>query len=132
VNQFDTPRNRKSIQIIEEAKSGEVTPKEDLFSDDIDYDRVFKSRPRVAHSPIMSPEEDARHGPGIAAHEDKREHGDANRLDIDAYDGEYDEGVTGLDLGDVDAEDEDGFTQAWENSPSRKAGVEARRGKLLS
>ena len=106
VNQFDTPRNRRSFQTIEEAKSGEHTPKEDLFSDDVDYDRVFKSRPRVATSPAFgTPKEEG------------------------LEDEEFDEGVTGVDLADVDAdEDEEGFTQAWENSPLRRAG----RGRMFT
>ncbi|KAF2705709.1 hypothetical protein K504DRAFT_460412 [Pleomassaria siparia CBS 279.74] len=93
VNQFDTPRTRKSIHIDEEASSREVTPKEELFSDDIDYDRIFKSRPRIATSPVFSPPQN---------------------------DDEFDEGVTGVDLGDVDMSDEE--NEAWENSPSKGKG----------
>ena len=52
INQFDTPRNRKSFELLEEEKSAERTPKEDLFSDEVDYDRIFKSRPRIATSPM--------------------------------------------------------------------------------
>jgi hypothetical protein len=100
VNQFDTPRSRKSFEAIEQAKSVEKTPKEDLFDDEIDYDRVFKSRPRIATSPIFSPEKD--------------------RFDFDD-----DDEVTGIDLGDVDmsdGEDAGGFTQSWADSPSRRTG----------
>ena len=107
VNQFDTPRNRKSFEAIEEAKSSEKTPKEDLLSGDIDYDRVFRSRPRIATSPIFSPE---KYAPNH--NED---------LDEDAYEEE----ITGIDLGDVDqsdGEDNDGFTQTLANSPSRRPG----------
>jgi hypothetical protein len=115
VNQFDTPRNRKSIMAIEEAKSsGQKTPKEDLFSDQVDYDRVFKSRPRVATSPVWGTP-DAKGGVGgVDGEEDSGEE-------------EFDEGVTGVDLADVDAdENEDGdITVAWENSPSRGAGKRA-------
>ncbi|ORY00669.1 HAUS augmin-like complex subunit 6 N-terminus-domain-containing protein [Clohesyomyces aquaticus] len=127
VNQFDTPRNRKSIQAIEELKSGERTPKEELFSDEVDYERVFKSRPKIAQSPVFSPEMAMAEGLGA---EDRRGHGRISQLGIgDGYgrDGdddeeEYDEGVTGVDLADVDQdEDEDGFTQAWANSPSRRS-----------
>jgi hypothetical protein len=106
VNQFDTPRTRKSFEAIEAAKSSEKTPKEDLLSGDIDYDRVFRSRPRIATSPIFSPEKHP-----MSYGED---------LDEDAYDEE----ITGIDLGDVDQsddEDDDGFTQTWANSPSRRA-----------
>ncbi|EAT80019.2 hypothetical protein SNOG_12721 [Parastagonospora nodorum SN15] len=103
VNQFDTPRTRKSFEIIEEAKSTdpERTPKEVLFSDEVDYERVFKSRPRIATSPVFSPE---------------REGGVDEEGDSDP------DGVTGIDLGDVDCEgdqDEDGFTGSWADSPSR-------------
>jgi len=31
------------------------TPREQLFDEGVEYDSVFKSRPRVAHSPLMSP-----------------------------------------------------------------------------
>jgi hypothetical protein len=50
VNQFDTPQ--RSVDIIQERK---VTPKEELFSDDVDYERIFKSRPKIATSPVFSP-----------------------------------------------------------------------------
>ncbi|KAF2113453.1 HAUS augmin-like complex subunit 6 N-terminus-domain-containing protein [Lophiotrema nucula] len=117
INQFDTPRNRKSIAVIEEQRSGDRTPKEELFSDDVDYDKVFKSRPRVAQSPIFSP------SVANAAEDDDDEDaddGDFSGLGVD----DYDEGVTGVDLDDVDAdEDAEGFTQAWENSPLRRAGA---------
>jgi hypothetical protein len=107
VNQFDTPRTRKSFEIIEESKSTdpERTPKEALFSDEIDYDRVFKSRPRIATSPVFSPPQ-------------TNDEGDYDDEDVD--------GVTGIDLGDVDQdEDDDGFTKSWADSPSHK-----RAGKL--
>ncbi|KAJ4331671.1 hypothetical protein N0V95_009840 [Ascochyta clinopodiicola] len=107
VNQFETPRTRKSFEATEEGESSEKTPKEDLLAGDIDYDRVFKSRPRIATSPIFSPQ---KYG------------GD---YDEDAEDGVYEEEITGIDLGDVDQsddEDNDGFTQSWADSPSRRAG----------
>ncbi|KAF2259852.1 hypothetical protein CC78DRAFT_571573 [Lojkania enalia] len=129
INQFDTPRNRKSIQVIEEARSGSQTPKEDLFSDDADYERIFKSRPRIAHSPVFTPpmRNDIDGGGG-------REDVDGNFSGLGTRgDGQFDEGVTGVDLDDVDAdEDAEGFTQAWENSPLRRAGGGLRgRGKLF-
>jgi hypothetical protein len=31
------------------------TPREQLFDEGVEYDSVFKSRPKVAHSPLMSP-----------------------------------------------------------------------------
>lgn len=107
VNQFDTPRTRKSFEKIEESRSIERTPKEELFSDQVDYERVFKSRPLIATSPVFSPPQ--------AGTEDNGEDYD----DEDDGDGE----VTGIDLGDVDQDDdEDGFTQSWADSPSRKGG----------
>jgi hypothetical protein len=100
VNQFDTPRNRKSFELVEEENSAEKTPKEVLFSDKVDYDRVFKSRPKIATSPVFSPPQNS----------DDDEMG-------------WDEGVTGIDLDDVDRdEDEDGFTGMVEGSPSRRTG----------
>lgn len=107
VNQFDTPRNRKSFELIEETKSIEHTPTEVLFSDAVDYDRVFKSRPRIATSPVFSPPPD---------------------LDGEGSEEEYEDGVTGIDLGDVDQdyEDDDGFTKTWADSPSRRAGAVGR------
>lgn len=101
VNQFDTPRTRKSFELIEEARSSDpqLTPKEILFSDEVDYDRVFKSRPRIATSPVFSP--------GI---------GDGDEDDDDDVDG-----VTGIDLRDVDQDDDDAM--GWADSPSRRPGV---------
>lgn len=106
VNQFDTPRTRKSFEKIEEANSVERTPTEVLLSDKVDYDRVFKSRPRIATSPIFSPAVVVGHGgePG------------------EGSDGEFEEEVTGIDLGDVDqSEDSDGGG-GWQDSPSRRKG----------
>jgi hypothetical protein len=100
VNQFDTPRNRKSFELLEQVKleTLERTPTEVLFSDEVDYDRVFKSRPKIATSPVW--------GPG----------GEEEDEDVD--------GVTGIDLGDVDQDDdEEGFTKSWQDSPSQKRGV---------
>jgi hypothetical protein len=101
VNQFDTPRNRKSFELLEQVKleTLERTPTEVLFSDEVDYDRVFKSRPKIATSPIW--------GPG----------GEEEEEGVD--------GVTGIDLGDVDQDDDDeeGFTKSWQDSPSQKRSV---------
>jgi hypothetical protein len=100
VNQFDTPRNRKSFELLEQVKleTLERTPTEVLFSDEVDYDRVFKSRPRIATSPVWGP-------------------GGEEEEDVD--------GVTGIDLGDVDQDDDDeeGVTMSWQDSPSQKRGV---------
>lgn len=111
VNQFDTPRTRKSIGKIEEARSLERTPTEVLLSDKVDYDRVFKSRPRIATSPIFSPTEVDGYG-GRGEGEGEREGGS---------EGEFEDGVTGIDLGDVDR-DEDYEEASWAESPSRRKG----------
>lgn len=63
VNQFETPRKQSAHYIEASAPapapapgpSGRSTPRDELFDDDADYASVFKSRPRVAHSPVMSP-----------------------------------------------------------------------------
>lgn len=47
INQFETPQKR--------APSRTPTPRDDLFEDDVDYASVFKSRPRIAQSPVSSP-----------------------------------------------------------------------------
>ncbi|KAJ5907687.1 hypothetical protein N7495_000369 [Penicillium taxi] len=50
-NQFETPR--KLSGPLE--RSGASTPHDKLFEEDAEYSSVFKSRPRVALSPISSP-----------------------------------------------------------------------------
>ena len=47
-NQFETPRKAAYIK--------ELTPPEELFSPGAGYDSVFRSRPKVASSPTVSPE----------------------------------------------------------------------------
>lgn len=49
VNQFETPRKPSPH------RSGASTPRDDLFDENADYASVFKSRPRIAQSPIASP-----------------------------------------------------------------------------
>ncbi|EDN10713.1 predicted protein [Histoplasma mississippiense (nom. inval.)] len=53
-NQFETPK-RDGPRSLESGGSGMSTPKEELFSQDADYASVFKSRPRIAMSPVNSP-----------------------------------------------------------------------------
>ncbi|PWY73560.1 hypothetical protein BO70DRAFT_364450 [Aspergillus heteromorphus CBS 117.55] len=48
VNQFETPQK----QFLPTRSS---TPRDELFEEEADYASVFKSRPRVAHSPVASP-----------------------------------------------------------------------------
>ncbi|KAJ5175928.1 uncharacterized protein N7482_001805 [Penicillium canariense] len=50
VSQFETPRKASRPGITRSS-----TPQDKLFEEDADYASVFKSRPRVAHSPISSP-----------------------------------------------------------------------------
>ncbi|RHZ55039.1 uncharacterized protein CDV56_100505 [Aspergillus thermomutatus] len=47
VNQFETPEKQSQTRAS--------TPRDELFEEAADYNSVFKSRPRVAHSPIASP-----------------------------------------------------------------------------
>ncbi|KAI9042910.1 uncharacterized protein KD926_004976 [Aspergillus affinis] len=49
VNQFETPQKR--VPDISRAS----TPQDDLFKEEADYASVFKSRPRIATSPVNSP-----------------------------------------------------------------------------
>lgn len=59
VNQFETPKKvrRSTVGIQEEAEQEfrKVTPMETLMSPDAEYDSVFKSRPKIALSPVLSP-----------------------------------------------------------------------------
>lgn len=52
VNQFETPSKQTENR---PSRSGASTPRDKLFSDDADYASVFKSRPRIATSPLFSP-----------------------------------------------------------------------------
>lgn len=52
VNQFETPRKSSRPS---GGRSGASTPQDKLFEEDAEYASVFKSRPRVALSPISSP-----------------------------------------------------------------------------
>jgi len=63
VNQFETPRPQRlgpRISIVSldphTPRSADSTPREKLFDETADYASVFKSRPRIAISPILSPE----------------------------------------------------------------------------
>ncbi|EAW14030.1 uncharacterized protein ACLA_070630 [Aspergillus clavatus NRRL 1] len=48
-NQFETPEKQS------QSRARASTPRDELFEEEADYSSVFKSRPRVAHSPIASP-----------------------------------------------------------------------------
>ena len=60
VNQFETPRKNPTMDIvhgrIDSPRSGSSTPRDQLFSDEADYASVFKSRPKIALSPALSPD----------------------------------------------------------------------------
>lgn len=55
VNQFETPRKSSAQSRPSGGRSGASTPQDKLFEEGADYASVFKSRPRVAQSPISSP-----------------------------------------------------------------------------
>jgi hypothetical protein len=60
VNQFETPRKVRTSGTspleTNAPLSGSSTPRDELFSDTAAYDSVFKSRPRIALSPALSPD----------------------------------------------------------------------------
>jgi len=69
VNQFETPgRTRAPPPDMKR----DATPTEILFSEDAEYTSVFKSRPKIALSPVWSPEE-----PSVPALEDCLESDDS-------------------------------------------------------
>ena len=66
INQFETPRKTSQTTNV---RSGASTPHDQLFEEDADYASVFKSRPRIALSPVSSP---AVHvSPSLDGHEDE-------------------------------------------------------------
>lgn len=54
-NQFETPRKSSTQSRPSAGRSGASTPQDKLFEEDADYASVFKSRPRIALSPVSSP-----------------------------------------------------------------------------
>lgn len=52
VNQFETPVKRAGTDML---VGKDTTPQDKLFSEDAEYASVFKSRPKIAASPILSP-----------------------------------------------------------------------------
>lgn len=54
-NPFETPSKQTEPPPEPPSRSGASTPRDKLFSDDADYASVFKSRPRIATSPLFSP-----------------------------------------------------------------------------
>lgn len=56
VNQFETPRRPNSAGFPDDQKEKrDITPKQSLFEQDAEYASVFKSRPKIAVSPVLSP-----------------------------------------------------------------------------
>lgn len=59
VNQFETPRKqaprRSSLGVDDAAGKRVITPRDQLFSPEAEYDSVFKARPKIALSPVPSP-----------------------------------------------------------------------------
>jgi hypothetical protein len=51
VNQFETPPRASTADFPSRAS----TPRDELFEEEADYASVFKSRPRIALSPVTSP-----------------------------------------------------------------------------
>ena len=73
VNQFETPQKplpRRSTIGQADAEAGaattvghrDITPREKLFEEDVEYSSVFKARPKLARSPKLSPFPDSGHG----------------------------------------------------------------------
>ncbi|KAK3051790.1 hypothetical protein LTR09_007090 [Extremus antarcticus] len=57
INQFETPKKARRSTIGRDASGArrDVTPMEKLMSPEAQYDSVFKSRPKIAVSPVLSP-----------------------------------------------------------------------------
>lgn len=55
VDPFETPRRSSSRISLQTPGSNDSTPREKLFSEDADITSVFKSRPKIAMSPMISP-----------------------------------------------------------------------------
>jgi hypothetical protein len=108
VNQFETPRKQAAI---EEERDGSATPKEFLFSEKAEYENVFKSRPKIAVSPVLSPED------ADLGLEGEEEGG----LPVDKADSMVDWAMG------VDLESEDSvLVEHWESSPLRRPGIRER------
>lgn len=63
VNQFETPQKAPRRSTLTFDHSGtpsqrrDITPREELFDQDAEYASVFKARPKIALSPVISPRE---------------------------------------------------------------------------
>ena len=56
VSQSETPERARYREPPLSASSNDSTPREQLLSDDADYTSIFKTRPKVVLSPVISPE----------------------------------------------------------------------------
>ncbi|CAK4030878.1 Hypothetical predicted protein [Lecanosticta acicola] len=61
INQFETPeksrrRSTVTLELNNETRDRSITPKEKLFEADAEYTSIFKARPKIALSPIISPQ----------------------------------------------------------------------------
>lgn len=68
VNQFETPQKGQRRSTLTFDNNGtpsqrrDITPREELFDQDAEYASVFKARPKIALSPVISPYADAENG----------------------------------------------------------------------
>lgn len=60
VNQFDTPQKARRSSVALARARRDITPREQLFSPEAEYNSVFKSRPKIALSPVLSPHLDSK------------------------------------------------------------------------
>ena len=58
-NQFETPKKQDHRLSVLSASSNDSTPREKLFSEEAEYNSIFKSRPKIAQSPTLSPDRSA-------------------------------------------------------------------------
>lgn len=60
VNQFETPPRRSTVSISvqeeEHLPRRDITPRDKLFEEDAEYASIFKPRPKIKLSPIVSPD----------------------------------------------------------------------------
>ena len=59
INQFETQEKPAQRLSVLSPVSNDSTPRENLFSEDAEYTSVFKSRPKIVQSPMLSPDRSA-------------------------------------------------------------------------
>ncbi|ETN42897.1 uncharacterized protein HMPREF1541_02055 [Cyphellophora europaea CBS 101466] len=67
VDPFETPRRTSAQWRTQTPGSNGSTPREKLFDENVEYSSVFKSRPKIAQSPMMSPDRSVLEDDGILA-----------------------------------------------------------------